>query len=126
MLLLLHLVSEFPDASSPDPAPAMVWDVGHAFAMPGKHDAVSLWVDLSDCQAFRTFDPSQEQVYQREEENASERSHRLSHLRHILAKDQKIWRKSDETNEKRATHHARQGYVAGVIRWERLAAGRVI
>jgi hypothetical protein len=41
----------------------------HAFAMPGKHDAVSLWVDLSDCEAFRTFDPSQEQVYQREWEN---------------------------------------------------------
>jgi hypothetical protein len=24
----------------------MVWDVGHAFDMPRKHDAVSFWVDL--------------------------------------------------------------------------------
>jgi hypothetical protein len=126
VLLLVQLISEFPDASSPDPALAMVRGGGHAFAIPGKHDAVSFWVDLSDCEAFRTFDPSQEQVYQREGENASNRSHRLSHLPNILAKEKKIRRKSDETNEKKSSSPCASGYAAGVIHRERLAAWHVI
>src|SRR4051812_40260158 len=56
MLLLVQLISEFPDASSPDPSLAMVGSVGHTFDMPGKHDTVSYWVDLPHCQALRTFD----------------------------------------------------------------------
>jgi len=34
----------------------MVRGGGHAFDMPGKHDAVSFWVDLPHGQACRTFD----------------------------------------------------------------------
>src|SRR5574337_438461 len=55
MLLLVHLVSEFPNGSSPDPALAVARGGGHAFDVPGKHDAVSFWVDLPHGQAFRAF-----------------------------------------------------------------------
>ena len=67
----------------------MIGHGGHAFDMPGKHDAVSFWVDLSDCLAVRACDPSQEQVYQREWENVSKQSHVVAHLPHIMAKEKK-------------------------------------
>jgi len=50
----------------------------------------------------------------------------LAHLPNILAKEKKIWRKSDETNEKKRYSPCTPGYAAGVIRWERLAAWPVI
>lgn len=34
----------------------MVRGGGHAFDMPGKHDALSFWVDLPHSQAFGTLD----------------------------------------------------------------------
>src|SRR6266487_1177523 len=47
MLLLVHLLREYPAAFSLHPTHSMIWGTCHPFRVPGKLHTVSFWLDIS-------------------------------------------------------------------------------